>query len=93
MRRAQRVVTTRLAITLSYAAVDAARRLFERFDASVREDTFGNDVRLVVDLPAEHVDALSSALGDVTSGKCVHQLYVGNSSVRMRSVPFFLCYS
>lgn len=61
-------------ITFDYDDTGPARRLVERFGATVEEEHYGERAALEVGVPRSQVDAFRSAFRDVTSGRGVSGL-------------------
>lgn len=65
----QRVLRIPAVISIDYAEIEAVRRLLERTQAVVGEESFGEHVRLECSIPAGEWDRFAEALGDVTRGR------------------------
>ena len=67
----ERVERTEVSVTIAYAAVTPLQRLLPLYEAEVLSVDFGGEVRYVVRLPVERLEAFRSALGDATRGEAV----------------------
>jgi uncharacterized YigZ family protein len=55
-------------IVVPYPAIDAVRRLLARHGATITAETFEVDVRLVLRVPDDRIDAVERELADATGG-------------------------
>ena len=67
--RAEKIAYLPLTVVLPYPAYDAARRLVSACGGHVREETFGADVTLRLDVPAGRVEELTRGLADASAGR------------------------
>lgn len=65
----ERVERIERSIALPYSLRETIVRLLPDFETDVLSESFEADVKLVVSLPEEHLDALTKALADASSGK------------------------
>lgn len=65
----QRVLRIPAVISIDYADIEAVRRLLDRTQAVVSDESFGEDVRLECSIPAGDWTRFSDALGDATRGR------------------------
>jgi len=64
----ERVELTRLRIEIGYPTVTPFQRLLPEFEATVIEERYTDEVYYEVELPAESVEGLESALEELTGG-------------------------
>ncbi|MFO7169120.1 MAG: YigZ family protein [Chloroflexota bacterium] len=67
--REEKVERRTLAVTVSYAAYEAARRLVAAHMGSIGDEEFAAEVTLLVTLPLPQVEPLTAALREVTAGQ------------------------
>jgi putative IMPACT (imprinted ancient) family translation regulator len=71
--RAERVDFVDVVVTVGYGAVTAAQQLFAAHEAAVVDVVYGVDVRYDVRVPRPSVNALRTALADVTRGDALFE--------------------
>ncbi len=64
----QRVPETSLKLTVAYAHLDALRRMLPTFEARLTEEDYQAEARLLLCLPAEHVEKFQVALAGISNG-------------------------
>jgi len=69
--RSERVETVCLRVEFAYQAVTLAKRLFPDFEAKVVDESYGESVIYVLELPDEQAVPLSAALIELTDGRAV----------------------
>ena len=69
--RAERVERTACEVRVSYADLSAVQQLFPRYEAAVSDETFAEDVRLVLQVPEERMSEFVAAIGNATRGQAV----------------------
>lgn len=67
----QRVPETSLRLTLAYAHLDALRRMLPAFEARLESEDYQADARLQLRLPAEHIEAFTTALAGISNGSAM----------------------
>ena len=70
----ERVPTARLDIMLDYSAVTPFQRMLPEYEAIVVEQEFGVDASFCVKLPLSQVDALRSAVIEMTHGQALVEI-------------------
>ena len=69
--RAERVERTACEVRVSYADLSAVQQLFPRYEAAVSDETYAEDVRLVLQVPEERMSEFVAAIGNATRGQAV----------------------
>lgn len=67
--RGERVERVEVEVSVGYPDVDAVRRFIAEQDIVVVGEDFGADVRLVLGVPVEELDALRARIADLTRGE------------------------
>ncbi|MCC6929388.1 MAG: YigZ family protein [Gemmatimonadaceae bacterium] len=69
LERRERVETVDVKLRVGYAAFAAVRNLLPGHEGELLDERFGDNVELLVRVPASNVDALRVAVGNATSGQ------------------------
>lgn len=78
--RTQRIERRTLLIELAYSSYALAHKVLESHQAAFVDETFANDVTLMVELPVNQVEACMHELATVTAGQADIQLVQGACS-------------
>jgi uncharacterized YigZ family protein len=58
-----------LGVEVSYAAYEYTKRLIEKYEGEIEDETFAGDITIILRLPAEHETEFAQQLSELTAGK------------------------
>jgi uncharacterized YigZ family protein len=64
-----------IGIVFSYPLYERIKRLIDRFDGLIEDETFAADVTLLVSFPTDHMARFASELKELTAGQVVPVLF------------------